>query len=262
MTKKWKIFGIQTNIEWYDVRKKFKQSLRKILYSWLFQELICLIAVSYMKFVFCSSRKIYINYDKVFVCAEGKAPLIVAFWHNRLMMASFATRKVKKFYPDFNLMTLSSRHGDGKIVGKVMEKLGLISISGSSRDGRKASRGIDFSSMKKIIDGLRKGFFLAITPDGPRGPNQKINGELVNIARVSGAKILTMSYSSSRFKKLKTWDRFIFPFPFSTLCFYFDDRLVSVEKNMSKEEMGKIRIFIEERANLVQEKSQEIANNS
>ena len=38
---KWKIFGIQTKVEWYDVKTKFKQLIRKITYSKLFQELIC-----------------------------------------------------------------------------------------------------------------------------------------------------------------------------------------------------------------------------
>ena len=67
---------------------------------------------------------------------------------------------------------------DGKFVGMVMEKFGLVSILGSTKDGRKSSRGIDYSSMRKIINGLRDGCSLGITPDGPRGPNKKINGEL------------------------------------------------------------------------------------
>jgi lysophospholipid acyltransferase (LPLAT)-like uncharacterized protein len=260
MTKKWKIFGIQTKVEWYDVKTKFKQLTRKLLYSWLFQELICLTITSYMRLVFYSSKKIFINYEKLLETAQNKVPLIVVFWHNRLMMMPFVTTMPKKLHPDYNFMTLASRHGDGKIVGKVMEKFGLISILGSSQDGRKTSRGIDFKSFKKIFDDLKRGFSLGITPDGPRGPNQKINGEIINIARISGAKILAMSYSASRFRKLNTWDHFMIPLPFSTLCFYFDEQSFAVDKNASEEEMEKIKITIEARMNFVQEKSQEIAN--
>lgn len=257
-SKKWKIFGIQTNIEWYDVKTKFKQLLRKITYSWLFQELICLIAMTYMKFVYHSSKKIFINHEILFEAAKNKKPILISFWHNRLLMIPFVTKKPKKLYPGYNFMTLASKHGDGQFVGKVMEKFGLISILGSSKDGRKSSRGIDIGGMKKIFDGLKRGYSLGITPDGPRGPAQKINGEIVNIARVSGAGILAMSYSASRFKKLKTWDKFTIPLPFSTLCFCFDDQAIYVAKNCGEEEMEKIKNLVEERMNFVQEKSEKL----
>jgi lysophospholipid acyltransferase (LPLAT)-like uncharacterized protein len=255
MTKKWKILGVQTDLEWYDIKTKFKQLLRKITYSWLFQEMISLLIVSYMKLVFVSSKKIWINHEIILEAAKNKRPLIISFWHNRLMMTPFLTQKPKKLYPDYNFMTLASKHGDGKFVGLVMEKFGLISILGSTQDGRKSSRGIDFSSLKQIFAGLKKGYSLGITPDGPRGPNQKINGELINIARISGAEILTISCSSSHFIQFNTWDKFKIPLPFSKLCFYFDESPIYVAKNVSEEEMEKIKITVEKKMNLAQEKS-------
>ena len=259
MAKKWKIFGIQTNFEWYDVKTKFKQLLRRATYSWLVQQLICLIILSYMKLVYYSSRKVLINEDVALEAKKTKTPLIFAFWHNRLMMIPFVTAKPKKLYPDYNFMTLASRHGDGKFVGKVMEKIGLISIYGSSQDGRKSSRGIEISSLKQIIKGLRSGLSLGITPDGPRGPNQKINGEIVNIARISGAKILAVSYSSSKHKRLKTWDQFYIPLPFSKLCFYFDSSLIEVAKTIDAAAEENLKNEIEKRMNFVQEESKKIA---
>jgi len=255
MSKKWKIFGIQTNVEWYDVKTKFKQLLRKITYSWLFQELICLMIKGYLELVYATSKKTFINHELLLEAAKNKAPMIISFWHNRLMMTPFATQKPRKLYPDYNLMTLASKHGDGKFVGGVMKKFGLLLIFGSSRDNRKASRGIDFANMRQIFSGLKKGYSLGITPDGPRGPNQKINGELINIARISGAGILALSYSSSRMIEMKTWDKFKIPLPFSKLCFYFDGSPIYVSKNSSDEEIEKIKIIVEERMNFVQEKS-------
>jgi hypothetical protein len=259
MTKKWKIFGYKTDIEWYDIKTKFKQLLRKLTYSWLVQELICLVVLSYMRFVFHSSKKIFINREVAHDAVQNRTPLIISFWHNRLMMVCFAVQEPKKFYDDYKMMTLASKHGDGKFVGKVMEKMGLVSILGSSKDGRKASRGIDVGTFKKILSGLKQGNSLGITPDGPRGPNQKVNGEIVGIARVSQSKILPMSYSASRFKRLRTWDKFYLPLPFSTLCFYFDDKLITVAKDASAEEMKEIEKLVEERMNFVQEQSQKFA---
>ena len=259
MTKKWKVLGVQTNLEWYDIKTKFKQLLRKITYSWLFQELLCLVFLNYMRLVFYSSRKIFINQDSVLSAAKNKTPLLIVFWHNRLLIAPFVTAEPKKLYPNCNYMTLASRHGDGRFVGRIMEKFGLISILGSSRDGRKSSRGIDIGSFKKIFAGLKKGYCLNITPDGPRGPNQKINGEILNIARIAQVGILAASCSSSKFLQLNTWDKFKIPLPFSTLCFYLDEKPFYVEKNSSAEEMEKIKITIEEKMNFLQEKSLEIA---
>lgn len=260
--KKWRIFGFQTNIEWYDIKTKFKQLIRKITYSYLVQGAICFLVLFYIRLVYFSSKKIFINHEKLSEAAKIKTPLIIVFWHNRLMMIPFVTKKPKKLHPTYNFMTLASKHGDGQFVGKVMEKFGLISIYGSSKEGRKSSRGIDFGNMKKILDGLKKGLSLGITPDGPRGPNQKINGEVINIARISGAKILPMSYSCSRFKKLKTWDRFIIPLPFSRICFYFDENEIVVPKSSSMQEMKKIKTLVEGRMNLVQKKSQEAVNSA
>jgi lysophospholipid acyltransferase (LPLAT)-like uncharacterized protein len=257
MSDKWKIFGIQTNIGWFDVKTKFKQLLRKITYSAAFQEIICLIILGYMKLVFCSSKKIFINEEVMIKAAKNKVPLILCFWHNRLMMLPFAAARIKKLYPNYNFATLASRHGDGQFVGKIMEKFGLISILGSSKQGRKASRGIGIANFKKIFVSLKNANSLAISPDGPRGPNQKINGQLINIARVSKVGILAGSYSASRFKKLNTWDKFTIPLPFSTLCFYFDEAPIYVLET-SEEELEKVKNIVETRMNFVQEKSLEI----
>jgi lysophospholipid acyltransferase (LPLAT)-like uncharacterized protein len=258
MSKKWRIFGYQTNLEWYDIKTKFKQLLRKITYSWLACELICLIIKSYMWLVFISCKKIWINHEIILEAAKNKKPLLISFWHNRLMMIPFITIKPRKLHKHYNFMTLASKHGDGRFVGRVMEKFALISVYGSSKDGRKASRGIDFSSLRKILDGLKNGYSLGITPDGPRGPNQKINGEIINIARISGAGIIPTSYSASRFLELKTWDNFKIPLPFGKLCFYFDTAAIYVARGASDEDVEKVKILAEERMNFAQEESLKI----
>ena len=249
MKKNWR------DVEWFDIKTKFKQLLRGLAYSAFVRELICMIFSAYMKFVYVSSKKIFINHEMLFEAAKWRKPLICVFWHNRLMMIPFITHAPQEKFPEYNFMTLASRHGDGHFVGRIMEKIGLISIYGSTKDRRKSSRGIDLGSFKKIFDGLKKGYSLGITPDGPRGPNQKINGEVVNIARISGAGILPMSYSSSRFKTLKTWDQFKLPLPFSTLCFYLDDKAIYVDKNADEKEIESIKSRVEERMNFVQETS-------
>ena len=188
--------NLKFTIELWEVKAIFKLLLRKIAYGFFAQKIITLLIYSYLLFVYKTSTKNFIGIEKIYEKIESKKPIIFAFWHNRLMMIPFFARKVRKKIKTHNFMTLASRHGDGKFVGMVMEKFGLISILGSTKIGRKASRGIDFSSMRKIIDGLKNGYSLGITPDGPRGPNQQINGELINIARLTKSSIIALSYSS------------------------------------------------------------------
>lgn len=262
MSKKWKILGYQTNIEWYDIKTKFKLLLRKITYSWAFQELICFIIIGYVNLVFFTSKKIYINFENFSEPAKNKQPFIAAIWHNRLMLSPFFVWRTKKLYRDSSFMALASRHGDGQFISKIMQKFGAVPILGSTRDGRKSTRGIDIGNFRRIFTGLKSGNILTITPDGPRGPNQKINGEIVNIARLAQAGILPVSYSTSRFTKLKTWDQFYIPFPFSTICFYCHEKPFYVDYGASDAEIADIKNELELQMNLIQEKSQEIATQS
>ena len=254
--------NLKFTIELWEIKAVFKLFLRKISYSYFAQKCLTFLIYSYLLFVYKTSTKNFIGIEKIYKKIESKNPIIFAFWHNRLMMIPFFACKVRKKINTHNFMTLASKHGDGKFVGMVMERFGLISILGSTKDGRKASRGIDYSSMRKIIDGLKKGYSLGITPDGPRGPNQQINGELINIARLTKSSIIALSYSSSNFKIInKSWDKFKIPLPFSRLCFMVDEIYFEIEKNFENDaDFLQQKIAITERLNLMQKKADDFLN--
>lgn len=259
MPNKWKIFGYQTNLEWYDVKTKFKQLSRKITYSWLFQEMLSWIFFFYMHLVYKTSRVKFVNEEILFNAAKNNEPILICFWHNRLMMAPFIVRKARKKYPSYRVMTLASRHGDGRTVGRVMEKFGFISILGSTKGKqKKASRGIELHSLREIMRGLKKGYSLGITPDGPRGPNQEISGDLIHLAQLSGAGILPCSATVSNAIEFNSWDRFKFPLPFSKICFVFDKETIAIDKKAEKKEMEKFKKLAKKRMDFVQDKSQEL----
>lgn len=254
--------NLKFRIELWEVKASFRLLLRKLAYSFFAQKVITFLIYSYLLFVYKTSTKKFIGFEEISKIINDKKPIIFAFWHNRLIMMPLFACRVKKQFNYHNLMTLASKHGDGKFVGMVMEKFGLISILGSTKDGRKASRGIDYSNLRKIIEGLKKGYSLGITPDGPRGPNQQINGELINIARLTKARIIAVSYSSSNFKIIKkSWDKFKIPLPFSRLCFVVDEIYFEVEKNFEDDkDFLKQKKAITERLNFVQKKADEFLN--
>jgi len=255
MIKKWKICGY--SFEWYDIKTKTKKIARSLLYSWLVQNLICKIIVGYMWLVYISSKKQFVNHEKFLQAITSQTPVITAFWHNRLMMMPFLAQFAIKINPKYKFMSLASHHGDGQFVGHVLTAFGFQNIYGSSQNGRsKKNRGIEMHSLRTIVRGLKNGKGLGITPDGPRGPNQKINGEIISMAKISGATIMPASYSCSRFMQVNSWDKFKIPLPFSKLVFYCGD-LITIEKELSKVEEGFLRLKLEQEMNLVQEKSLE-----
>ncbi len=253
MARKFKIFGRE--FEWYDVKTKFKKLLRGLFYLGFTQELICYIIIFYMWLVYLTSTKKFVNFEPFTELLRQKRAIILASWHNRLMMTPFVLLSArKKAKLKYNMMTLVSRHGDGRFVGIVMEKFGFKNMYGSSQDSRKSTRGIDLATMRSLIRGLKNGHGLGITPDGPRGPNQKINGEIVNIAKISGAVIVPISYSTSRMIELNSWDKFKIPLPFSKLTFYCGE-FFEIDKNLPKEDEEKMRLRLENAMNFAQEES-------
>lgn len=196
------------------------------------------------------------GFDPVIPAIRNKKPVIIAFWHNRVVfspfIAGYLRRKAKNKYP---FATLSSKHGDGKFIGIVMNMFGFKNISGSTKDNRKSSRGIDFRSMRNLIITLKNGCGMGITPDGPKGPNQKINGQIIEVAKLSKAYILPLSYTSSKFIEFNSWDKFKLPLPFSRIAFYTEGLMDFSGSKNPIEDDNKI---LEEAMNRVQDESENL----
>jgi lysophospholipid acyltransferase (LPLAT)-like uncharacterized protein len=112
---------------------------------------------------------------------------IFCFWHGRLLMMPFANSRGKA-------KVLISRHRDGELIARVMAFFRLGSIRGSFRKGT-------VSSIREIMNNLRQGCDVAITPDGPKGPRYKVKDGIVELARLTGKSIVPITYGASK-KKL------------------------------------------------------------
>jgi lysophospholipid acyltransferase (LPLAT)-like uncharacterized protein len=56
---------------------------------------------------------------------------------------------------------------------------------------------------------------VCLTPDGPRGPRYRIQPGFIKLAQATGAPIIPIHVRFSSAWRLKTWDRFVIPKPFS-----------------------------------------------
>ena len=165
---------------------------------------------------------------------EGKS-FITCFWHGRLLMMSLAWPYELPFY------MLISSHPDGKLIAKITEKLGFRALK---RDG-KIGAGSAMRSMARI---LKQGHCVGITPDGPRGPRMRAGLGPIALAKLTGAPILPLSFSISRSKTLKSWDRFTLPLPFAKGVFIWGNP-IEIATNSTSEELELARQNLEKELN-------------
>lgn len=139
--------------------------------------------------------------------ASPDFPLIVTFWHNRIIAI---TLTFMRHYPDGRkgVSVLTSPSKDGEILAQVMAAFGMGSIRGSS--SRRGSRAV-----LECARHLESGADLAVTPDGPKGPRYSLGPGLILLAQKTHARILPVHARFSNAIELKTWDGFRIPLPFS-----------------------------------------------
>ena len=234
---------------WFDIKTRFKRIIRGCFYTKIGQGIICYLVIAYITLVYYSSRKILVGQEPAMARLKNRQPVIITSWHHQIMMTPFIALQIKKFNRTHKIASLASKHGDGQFVGMVMEKFGVINIAGSSQGGRKSSRGIDMRGLKEIFRALKNQLGIAITPDGPKGPTRKINGEVIKIAELSGAPILPIGLGYSKFIELNTWDKFKVPLPFGVICYYYGD-LFWIDKNLKEEQISSLNLLLEEKINL------------
>lgn len=137
---------------------------------------------------------------------------IGALWHNRLLLLPFILRR---FLPQRRGAALISASRDGAFLADLVERFGYETVRGSS--SRKGA-----SAIRQLGEVIAGGGDVVITPDGPRGPAYILGQGIIYLAQQSGAEVvpINMEYSSSW--RVKSWDRFILPKPFSKVRVTFD----------------------------------------
>jgi lysophospholipid acyltransferase (LPLAT)-like uncharacterized protein len=108
-----------------------------------------------------------------------------------------------------------SRAGAGRFVGLVCRKFGHDPIHGSEdRDGKNKG---GTAAMFALLRRLKKGAAVCFTVDGSIGPRRQVKQGIIELARITNARILPIGFSINRYWELNTWDRLKIPKPFSTI---------------------------------------------
>jgi lysophospholipid acyltransferase (LPLAT)-like uncharacterized protein len=160
---------------------------------------------------------------------EGR-PVIFLIWHGRLLIVPYFFRKR-------GIAGLVSPSRDGEFIARIGEGWGFRVIRGSS------SHSI-VRAWAAMREELRHGGELIIVPDGPRGPNRQLKSGALRLARDTGALLVPFSFSASRKRFLKSWDRFLLSYPFSKIAAIYG-KPIAVPPQADDEALKNLRQEIE-----------------
>lgn len=132
----------------------------------------------------------------------GANSLVYCFWHGR--QAGLLA------YPRLRpLAVLSSLSRDGALQTRILTRLGLMVLRGSSSRGGAAG-------LKALVRVMRDGADAAFAVDGPRGPLHRVKPGAVLAAQRSGATLVPITSRASRAWVFdKAWDHYHLPKPFA-----------------------------------------------
>ena len=183
---------------------------KAVLSNELVRRAACWLVSLYMRLVYATTRWQVVGAGSPESYWKDQQPFIVCFWHGRLLMQPYAWRSNMPF----NM--LISQHRDGQLISKTVSYFGIRTIAGSTNKG-------GTSALRGMIAALKSGEAIGITPDGPKGPRMRASEGVISIARLAGVPVVPLTYSTSRGKVLKSWDRFLIPFPFSSGIFIWGE---------------------------------------
>jgi lysophospholipid acyltransferase (LPLAT)-like uncharacterized protein len=158
---------------------------------------------------------------------RGRRAAVYVLWHGRLLPCSYACRHM-------GIATVVSQNRDGDHITAVVERWGYEVIRGSS------SRG-GTGALAGIVRTLRRGVPVAITPDGPRGPRQKMKEGPIRAARLAGVPVIAVTAGASSAWYFGRWDRFLVPRPFARIVLGCSDPIFLGEAVSKEEEEQQLR---------------------
>jgi lysophospholipid acyltransferase (LPLAT)-like uncharacterized protein len=106
--------------------------------------------------------------------------LIWVFWHNQLFVIPHL---LNRYLPQRPGSALTSASKDGEILAAFLQRFHILPIRGSSSRRGAAS----LLEMKRLV---ARGYDVAITPDGPRGPRYRLSAGPIALAQKTGALVM------------------------------------------------------------------------
>lgn len=177
--------------------------------------------------------KVEIHHEEQLEASKGEGGgHFMSLWHGKMLVGL-------PHYGGRDYKVLVSASGDGDISQDLLESFGYGVIRGSSsRGGARA--------LREMLQALRAGNVLVITPDGPRGPTHSMNPGLAWMSRATGYGVVPCGFASDRSWRANSWDRLMIPKPWARVVFFYEQP-VFVDRKATEAEQAEATELIRER---------------
>lgn len=172
------------------------------------QKLIGFLFYFITKLVSLSIRWEYFEQSKKSKIFDNRYKYIFCCWHNKLFLGPHLLPRNRV------INALQSSHSDGMITSIAFQYLGMNVILGSSKKG-------GVQAFRKMVKRLQIGESIAITPDGPKGPKERVKDGIIKLAQITSTPIIPLVWATRKFKIINSWDNFVLPYPFSKGIYSF-----------------------------------------
>ena len=157
-------------------------------------------------------------------------PQIYLMWHEYMLCPLYLRRNC-------NVSALFSKHGDADILAEVAQTFGYGAIRGSTFRG-------GANALRKLGEAAANGS-LGITPDGPRGPRRKVAQGAIYLASELEMPITIIAIGYDRPWRVKSWDRFAVPRPFSRARIVVSPK-IHIPKNLNRAAIETHRVDVQQ----------------
>lgn len=132
--------------------------------------------------------------------------LLFAFWHGEQQLILPAARTLSR-----PLAVMTSLSIDGQLQARILRRLGLDVVSGSSSRGGAAG-------LLSLVRLVQSGACVAHAIDGPRGPRLCAKPGIIQLARSTRTPIVPLrAVASHGLTFRRAWDQFQIPLPFARI---------------------------------------------
>jgi len=164
--------------------------------------------------------------------AEGAGGHVMALWHGAMLVGL-------PHHAHRDWSALVSLSDDGGLVVRILQRFGYGVVRGSTSQG-------GARALRSLLEVLRRGGGVILTPDGPRGPRHSVNPGPAWMAMRCGAAVVPCGFVCDRAWELSSWDRFTIPRPRARVALVYGEPVVA-ERGASEEELLRLSGVLRER---------------
>ncbi len=184
------------------------------------------------------------------VSSRGKA-FIPCYWHQHHLFCTWYTKGLIK--RGLKIGFLISPSVDGEIPANLARSWGGEVIRGSTtRTGAQAMR-----DMYNLV--VKQGVSPVTTSDGPQGPLHVFKIGDILLSQFTQAPLLPLAYAAEKAWRIKSWDRFIIPKPFSRIAIVIGPPL-TIPKGLLTEDLEPLRLQMENTLKQLTQQAQDALN--